>query len=212
MRVTMMLMTITRQMMLFSFLTFSHLPRGAVPCQPYFLTLCPLLEIIWLEENGVKFVRFGRHTTFSLAPGKLQYWGENVTKPAHCLQVCWSWAILFHPSLCNFFALKPSFAFSRDRQKVQGGKLLPTQCHDRRRTKSWNGLFRTSARITYCGWTNIVLWEGAESHAVEQMETVKFNLKDGVGLQTTSGRWSVENGTKSDKSRFVVGICGTGWG
>ena len=23
-----------------------------------------------LEENGVKFVRFGRHTTFSLAPGK----------------------------------------------------------------------------------------------------------------------------------------------
>ena len=67
---TMMLMTITRQMMLFSFLTFSHLPRGTVPCQPYFLTLCPLLEIIWLEENGVKFVRFGRHTTFSLAPGK----------------------------------------------------------------------------------------------------------------------------------------------
>ena len=70
---TMMLMTITRQMMLFSFLTFSHLPRGAVPCQPYFLTLCPLFEIIWREENGVKFVRFGRHTTFSLAPGKLQY-------------------------------------------------------------------------------------------------------------------------------------------
>ena len=64
----MMLMTITRQMMLFSFLTFSHLPRGAVPCQPYFLTLCPLLEIIWLEENGVKFVRFGRHTSFCLAP------------------------------------------------------------------------------------------------------------------------------------------------
>ena len=37
------------------------------------------------------------------------------------------------------------------------------------------------------------------------METVKFNMRDGVGLQqTASGRGSVENGTKSDKSRFVV--------
>ena len=60
-------MTITRQMMLFSFLTFSHLPRGAVPCQPYFLTLCPLLEIIWREENGVKFVRFKTHNPLTSA-------------------------------------------------------------------------------------------------------------------------------------------------
>ena len=32
---------------------------------------------------------------------------------------------------------------------------------------SWNGLFGTSAWIT-CGWTNIVFWERAESHAVDK--------------------------------------------
>ena len=40
-----------------------------------------------------------------------------------------------------------------------------------------------------CGRTNMAFWERAESHAVSQMETVKFNMKDGVDLQTTSGWW-----------------------
>ena len=57
--------------LIFDLLT-SAARRCSVSGQPYFLTLCPLLEIIWREENGVKFVRFGRHTSFCLAPGKEQ--------------------------------------------------------------------------------------------------------------------------------------------
>ena len=116
------------------------------------------------------------------------------------------------PTMCLFFrpAAAHAWILFSDRSNIlpfhstarRSRERIATQCHDQRRVLKrpfWNvglnhmwldkySLLRTG-RIT-CG---------------RQMETVKFNMRDGVGLQqTASGRWSVENGTKSDKSRFVV--------
>ena len=114
------------------------------------------------------------------------------------------------PTMCLFFRPIAAWISFSDRSNIlpfhstarRSRERIATQCHDQRRVLKrpfWNvglnhmwldkySLLRTG-RIT-CG---------------RQMETVKFNMRDGVGLQqTASGRWSVENGTKSDKSRFVV--------
>ena len=116
------------------------------------------------------------------------------------------------PTMCLFFRPAAALAWIlfNDRSNIlpfhstarRSRERIATQCHDQRRVLKrpfWNvglnhmwldkySLLRTG-RIT-CG---------------RQMETVKFNMRDGVGLQqTASGRRSIENGTKSDKSRFVV--------
>ena len=106
------------------------------------------------------------------------------------------------PTMCLFFRPAAAWILFSDRSNIlpfhstarRSRERIATQCHDQRRVLKrpfWNvglnhmwldkySLLRTG-RIT-CG---------------RQMETVKFNMRDGVGLQqTASGRWSVENGKK----------------